>query len=192
VNPTPAPFRPEWLSPGDLETATDCMAQAVYYEANSEPFAGQLAVAQVILNRLRHPRFPKTVCGVIHQGSERTTGCQFTFACDGSLARKPDPAGLQRARTVAQAALHGAVSAQAGQATHYHTIWIVPVWAAELRKVAIVSHHVFYRPPAFYAGYALTPVMQISPDLAQADQTMRAPPQPMPGEATAQPRANWP
>lgn len=186
VNPMPAPFHPEWLSPADLETATDCMAQAIYYEANSEPFAGQLAVAQVILNRLRHPRFPKTVCGVIHQGSERTTGCQFTFACDGSLARKPDPAGLQRARTVAQAALHGAVSAQAGQATHYHTIWIVPVWAAELRKVAIVSHHVFYRPPAFYADYALTPVMPVAPDLVEADRIQQLPVQPLSNDARYQ------
>jgi hypothetical protein len=186
VNPMPAPFRPEWLSPADLETATDCMAQAIYYEANSEPFAGQLAVAQVILNRLRHPRFPKTVCGVVNQGSERSTGCQFTFACDGSLARKPDPAGLQRARTVAQAALHGAVSAQAGQATHYHTIWIVPVWAAELRKVAIVSHHVFYRPPAFYAAYSLTPVQPLTPDLVEADKTRHLPVQTLPDDAIPQ------
>lgn len=185
VNPLPAPFRPEWLSPADMETATDCMAQAIYYEANSEPFAGQLAVAQVILNRLRHPRFPKTICGVIHQGNERATGCQFTFACDGSLARKPDPTGLQRARLVAQAALHGAVSAQAGQATHYHTIWIVPVWAPELRKVAIISHHVFYRPPTFYAGYALSPVMPLEPAIANADQPPpRLPVQPLPEPAS--------
>jgi spore germination cell wall hydrolase CwlJ-like protein len=169
LNPAPAPFHPEWLSPADLDSATDCMASAIYYEANSEPFAGQLAVAQVILNRLRHPRFPKTVCAVINQGSERSTGCQFSFACDGSLARRPDPAGLQRARSVAQAALHGAVSTQAGQATHYHTIWIVPIWAAELRKVAIVSHHVFYRPPAFYAGYAPPPVLPGTPEVARVD-----------------------
>lgn len=155
INPAAPPFHPEWLSAPDLERATECMATAIYYEAASESLAGQLAVAQVILNRVRHPHFPKTVCAVVNQGSERALGCQFTFTCDGALARAPNPAGLQKARQVAQAALHGATSAQAGQATHYHTIWIVPRWAGQLRKVAIVEHHVFYRPAAFYPGYAL-------------------------------------
>jgi hypothetical protein len=168
INPAPPAFHAEWLSPLELDHATDCMATAIYYEAASESLAGQLAVAQVILNRLRHPRYPKTVCAVVHQGGERATGCQFTFICDGALSRPPDPARLQRARLVAQAALHGATSAQAGQATHYHTIWIVPLWAGALRKVAIIGNHVFYRPPGAYPGYAMpdmpaAPVPAIAP-----------------------------
>jgi len=153
INPPPPAFNPAWLAPTDLAAATECMARAIYYEANGEPAAGQLAVAQVILNRVRHPRFPKTVCGVVNQGSDRQTGCQFTFTCDGSLSRPANLAGMARARGVASAALHGAVSYAAGQATHYHTIWIVPVWAHEMNKVAIVGHHVFYRPPGNYGGW---------------------------------------
>ena len=109
INPPPPAFNPAWLAPTDLAAATECMARAIYYEANGEPAAGQLAVAQVILNRVRHPRFPKTVCGVVGQGSDRQTGCQFTFTCDGSPSRPANPAGLARARGVASAALHGAV-----------------------------------------------------------------------------------
>ena len=152
-NPPPPIFLANWLSPDDLGRATDCMASAIYYEAGGEPEIGQMAVAQVILNRLRHPRFPKSVCGVVYQGSERASGCQFTFSCDGSLRRPPDAAGLARARRIADLALHGGTSLLAGQATHCHAISIVPVWAREMRKVAIIGHHVFYRPPSAYGGY---------------------------------------
>ena len=152
-NPAPPPFRASWLSAPELTRASDCMASAIYYEAAGESDAGQIAVAQVILNRLRHPRFPKDVCGVVYQGSDRASGCQFTFSCDGALARKPDPAGMARARRIADLALHGLISPIAGQATHYHAISIVPVWAHEMHKVAIIGHHVFYRPPADYGPY---------------------------------------
>ncbi|WP_241126866.1 cell wall hydrolase [Novosphingobium terrae] len=177
LNPAPPAFHAEWLSPLELEHATDCIASAIYYEAASESLTGQLAVAQVILNRLRHPRYPKTICAVVHQGGERATGCQFTFVCDGALSRQPDPARLQRARLVAQAALHGATSAQTGQATHYHTVWIVPLWAKDLRKVAIIGNHVFYRPAAAYPGYA-APSMPMPPMLATA-QPFEGPPPPI-------------
>jgi hypothetical protein len=156
-NPPPPIFLANWLAPDELTRATDCMASAIYYEAGGEPEAGQMAVAQVILNRLRHPRFPKSVCAVVYQGAERppgqTGGCQFTFSCDGSLRRQPDAGGLARARRIADLALHGGTSLLAGQATHYHAISIVPVWAHEMRKVAIIGHHVFYRPPATYGAY---------------------------------------
>lgn len=153
ANPSAPLFNPSWLSPTDLATATDCMAKAIYYEASQEPPVGQMAVAQVILNRLRHPRYPKSICEVVFQGSERPSGCQFTFTCDGAMKRRPDAAGLARAHSVADAALHGAVSFIAGQATHYHTIWIVPIWANQMNKVAIIGHHVFYRQPAAYGGW---------------------------------------
>ncbi|MBP2276026.1 cell wall hydrolase [Sphingomonas sp. PL20] len=153
LNPAPPVFSPDWLSPKDLAAATECLATALYYEANGEPTAGQLAVAQVILNRVRHPRYPKTVCGVVYQGADRPTGCQFSFTCDGSLRRRPEPTRWKKVYAVAQAALHGIVSYQVGQATHYHTVWIVPVWASELAKVAIINNHVFYRPIAPYGAY---------------------------------------
>jgi len=152
-NPMPPPFIAGGLSATDRTAAATCLATAIYYEANGEPPSGQRAVAQVVLNRVRNPHYPKTVCGVVYQGAERSTGCQFTFACDGSLARRPSAAGLARARAVADAALNGAVSPTAGQATHYHSVWIVPRWAGELAKVAIIGHHVFYRPPKPYGGY---------------------------------------
>ena len=174
VNPLPPPFVAGWLSATDRTAAATCLATAIYYEADGEPPSGQRAVAQVVLNRLRNPHYPKTVCGVVYQGAARTTGCQFTFACDGSLARRPTAAGLAQARAVADAALNGAVSPTAGQATHYHSVWIVPRWAGELAKVAIIGHHVFYRPPRPYGGYPTpypsatdpTPIASISPEPA--------------------------
>jgi hypothetical protein len=114
----------------------------------------------VVLNRVRHPAFPKSVCGVVFQGAERPTGCQFTFTCDGSLGRKPSAEGWRAARKIAEAALAGAVYAKAGQATHYHTRWVVPYWASELAKIGDVGAHIFYRwqgpwgqPAAFKAAY---------------------------------------
>ena len=96
------------------------------YEAGDDP-AGQRAVAQVVLNRVRHPAFPKTVCGVVFEGQDRTTGCQFTFSCDGALTRwSPSPALWTAARQIATAALTGTVYRPVGYATHYHTDWVVP------------------------------------------------------------------
>lgn len=128
----------------DLSRALDCMTAAVYYEAGDDP-TGQRAVAQVVLNRARNPNYPSSVCGVVFQGHKRSTGCQFTFTCDGSLARIPDRAGWLRAREVALASLSGAVDRQVGAATHYHADYVVPYWASELTKVAVVGRHIFYR-----------------------------------------------
>ncbi len=128
----------------DLVRATDCLTQAVYYEAASESPIGQRAVAQVVLNRVRDPRYPASVCGVVYQGSERRTGCQFTFTCDGALARKPDPFLFARARMVAVAALSGMVEPLVGLATHYHTKQVVPYWRTDLVKLRTVGAHIFY------------------------------------------------
>jgi spore germination cell wall hydrolase CwlJ-like protein len=140
--------------------ALQCLASAVYYEAGNQDVNGARAVAQVVLNRVRHPAFPGSVCGVVYQGSTRVTGCQFTFTCDGSLARRPDPAGWSRAKAIAEAALVGAVYAPVGWATHYHADYVVPVWAASLAKNAVVGAHMFYhwaggwgRPGAFDQSY---------------------------------------
>ncbi len=131
---------------GDVATRSlECLTSAIYYEAATESVDGQRAVAQVVLNRLRHPAFPNSVCGVVFQGSERSTGCQFTFTCDGSLARAPVRAYWDRAREVAKAALAGYVYKPVGWATHYHTNWVVPYWSSSLTKLANVGTHIFYR-----------------------------------------------
>ena len=125
--------------------ALECLANAVYYEAGSQDDNGQRAVAQVVLNRVRHPAFPGSVCGVVFQGSTRPTGCQFTFTCDGSMYRTPSADGWKRAYGIAQAALAGAVYAPVGYATHYHADYVVPYWASTLAKNAVVGAHIFYR-----------------------------------------------
>ena len=125
--------------------AIECLTAAIYYEADSESVTGQRAVAQVVLNRVRHPEYANSVCGVVFQGSERTTGCQFSFTCDGSLARRPSQAGWARAQSIAARALAGYVEPSVGLATHYHTIWVVPYWSSSLSKLRTVGSHIFYR-----------------------------------------------
>ncbi len=132
-------------SSDDAARALDCLTKAVYYEANNQSEDGQRAVAQVVLNRVRDRAFPSSVCGVVYQGSQRTTGCQFTFTCDGSLNRTPSAAGWVRARAVASAALAGTVYAPVGSATFYHANYVSPWWATSMDKVATVGAHIFYR-----------------------------------------------
>src|SRR5438270_911367 len=127
------------------DRAIECLTQAVYYEAGSEGPDGQRAVAQVVLNRMHHPGFPPTVCGVVYQGSELPTGCQFTFTCDGSLLRTPVPAIWTAARRIAVQALAGQVDAAVGHATHYHADYVLPYWADSLLKQVQIGHHIFYR-----------------------------------------------
>lgn len=145
ANPAARPFMLRAASEMDRQRALACLTAAVYYEAATESADGQRAVAQVVLNRVRHPAYPASVCGVVFQGSERTTGCQFTFTCDGSIARAPAMSYWARARSVAEAALAGYVYAPAGWATHYHTNWVVPYWSASLAKAANIGTHIFYR-----------------------------------------------
>ena len=144
----------------DRMRALNCLTTAIYYEAATEPDAGQKAVAQVILNRMAHPAFPKTVCGVVYQGSERATGCQFTFTCDGSMARHPMAMFWNRAEMVARAALAGYVYTPVGLATHYHTFQVHPYWDAGVNFIGQIGAHRFYRmqgpagaPEAFLAAY---------------------------------------
>lgn len=137
-----------FFSPGTGITharAQECLAQAVWYEAASESEAGQRAVAQVVLNRVAHPGWPSSVCGVVYQGSERSTGCQFTFTCDGSLARRPSGVSWTKAQRIAAEALSGSVYAPVGLATHYHTLWVHPYWAGSLDHIGTIGAHRFYR-----------------------------------------------
>jgi len=125
--------------------AEECLTQAVYYEAGNETGEGQEAVAQIVLNRLRHPAYPKSVCGVVYQGAQRASGCQFSFTCDGSLTRKPDAAAWARSQFVARQALGGFVYKPVGSATHYHADYVFPFWAATLVKLRQIGAHIFYR-----------------------------------------------
>jgi Cell Wall Hydrolase len=135
-----------------LDRSLECLTQAIYYEARGESEDGQRAVAQVVLNRVRHPAYPNSVCGVVYQGSERATGCQFTFTCDGSMAAAIEPYAWERARRIAAAALGGSVYRPVGLATNYHTAAIRPYWAPSLVAEAVVGAHIFYRRPG--AGLA--------------------------------------
>jgi hypothetical protein len=144
----------------DSARALHCMTQAIYFEAAREPVRGQQAVAQVVLNRVRHPAYPKSICGVVYQGAARPTGCQFTFTCDGSLRWTPQPDLWRRAQEVAKRALAGFVDKDVGSATHYHAAYVVPYWAPTLVKMTQVGQHIFYRwtgpwgePPAFSGRY---------------------------------------
>lgn len=129
----------------DKARALQCLTMAVYYEAASEANAGQRGVAQVVLNRVAHPSYPGSVCGVVFQGSERRTGCQFSFTCDGSLGRRPARSSWIRAQGVAQRALLGDVYGGVGLATHYHTTAIYPYWAPSLNFIGTIGAHRFYR-----------------------------------------------
>jgi len=146
---TPAPADvPAFVSTAqgdDARRALDCLTAAIYYEARSESVDGQRAVAQVVLNRVRNPAFPNSICGVVYQGSKRGDGCQFTFTCDGSLLFRREPAAWVRAGEVAQEALSGHVYAPVGAATYYHTTAVSPWWAPSLVRVATIGAHIFYR-----------------------------------------------
>jgi spore germination cell wall hydrolase CwlJ-like protein len=152
----PIPVAPPFKLAGsnlDLERATNCLALAALAEAGQSDI-GQRAVIQVVLNRVRHPAFARTVCGVVFQGSERRTGCQFTFTCDGSLARRYSETAWEAARGRSAQALAGYVFAAVGTATHYHTDWVFPYWSPKLEKLARVETHLFFRWPGQFGSKA--------------------------------------
>ncbi|HUH09206.1 MAG TPA: cell wall hydrolase, partial [Brevundimonas sp.] len=139
------PFDLRPATEADRKRALRCLTQAVYYEAALEPTEGQEGVAQVVLNRVRDPNYPNTVCGVVYQGAERTTGCQFSFTCDGALSRAPIAWAWTRAARVAERALAGHVATRVGTATHYHADYVHPWWSPTLAKITQVGAHIFYR-----------------------------------------------
>ena len=169
----------------DSGRALQCMTNAIYYEAGNEPEEGQRAVAQVVLNRVASGRWPASICAAIYQGSERSDRrCQFTFSCDGSMARIPAAGAWSRARRVAADALDGAVFGPAGLATFYHSLAVHPPWADRMRPVAVIGAHIFYR----LAGDAGSPGAYRSHyrgrEFAQPGPYAFTPPPP-PGEAPA-------
>jgi hypothetical protein len=132
--------------------AIDCLAAAGWYEAGDDA-NGQRSVMQVVLNRVRHPAFPSTICGVVFEGSQQATGCQFTFTCDGSLVRRhPAAWELADARKLAAEALAGAVDRSVGQATHYHADYVSPWWSSKMQQLSMVGLHIFYRWPGQFGA----------------------------------------
>jgi len=155
------PFRMSSDNPLDGARQLDCLSDAVYYEARGESSDGQEAVAQVVLNRVRHPAFPKTICGVVFQGAQ-THGCQFSFTCDGAMRAPKEPAAWRRAQTVAGHALAGFVMTAVGDATHFHVARLGGLWGGGLLRVAQVGAHIFYR----FTGHAGAPAaFRAAPDL---------------------------
>ncbi len=130
-----------------LATEAQCLAEAVYYEARSESLAGQLAVAEVVANRVADHRYPNSICDVVYQGATRTTGCQFTFTCDGSLKTRPQGTRWETAKAVAAQVMMGANEPRTAEATHYHATYVDPVWNSGLVETRKIDTHIFYRFP---------------------------------------------
>lgn len=147
---TPIPFRFDGGA-ADRLRARDCLALAGMAEAGGGD-GDQRAVMQVILNRVRHPAFARTVCGVVFEGAQRPTGCQFSFTCDGSLARRYSDAAWRAARDRAEQMLGGATHAPVGNATHFHADYVYPWWSDQLDKVAQVGPHIFFRWRGFWGS----------------------------------------
>ena len=142
----------DWVAnpiPASARTASQvrCMAEAVYFEARSEPIRGQLAVAQVVINRLKNPTYPGTVCGVVYQNQQMRNACQFSFACDGMREVINDRDAWVIAEEIARASLNGEAIwlEEVGAATHYHATYVRPSWARQMQRMALIGVHVFYR-----------------------------------------------
>lgn len=134
--------------------ARQCLADAIAYEAGYESVEGRRAVAEVILNRTRSGVHPATVCGVVYEGSARSTGCQFTFTCDGSLRRRLPSRIMEEAGQIADEALAGAFPMRLAGALNYHADYVYPYWARTMQRIVQIGRHIFYRP----ARTAILPV----------------------------------
>jgi hypothetical protein len=125
-----------------------CMTTALFFEARSEPEAGQIAVGQVIMNRVRSPDYPDTICGVIYQGSHRRTGCQFSFTCDGKADKPNNATQWERSKRLANRVLEGKVWLKSiGDATHYHATYVKPRWRRKMARIIKIGRHIFYKSP---------------------------------------------
>ncbi|MBQ0823170.1 cell wall hydrolase [Microvirga sp. HBU67558] len=143
------PDRPRYadlIDPDNTSKEQRCLAEAVYFEARSEPVEGQAAVAQVVLNRVKSGLYPSSICGVVYQNRHRHLACQFTFACEGKALRIRDTESWERAKSVASAVLEGKTYlADVGAATHYHADYVRPYWARRLKKMDVIGRHIFYK-----------------------------------------------
>ncbi|MGJ0504141.1 MAG: cell wall hydrolase [Methylocystis sp.] len=141
--------RPDYaasIDPEKLGRETRCLAEAVYFEARSEPEAGQAAVAQVVLNRVQSGLYPSSVCGVVYQNRHRFRQCQFSFACEGRSLRITEGDSWEQAVRVAKEVMVGRTYiSDVGRSTHYHANYVHPRWARALRKMDVIGRHIFYR-----------------------------------------------
>jgi hypothetical protein len=164
--------------------AEKCLADAVYFESRGEPLRGQMAVAQVVMNRVFSRFYPNSVCGVVYQNAHRRLACQFTFACDGIRDRVTEPEMWTQAKRIAKDTLDGKVwLPEVGHATHYHAYWVRPSWVQEMKKMHKLGVHTFYRPRAWGNG-ADEPVWGDAPGAAKTDAAAK------PGTGAAQPEGD--
>lgn len=134
------------IAPDAMDREQRCLAEAVYFEARSEPEEGMAAVAQVVLNRVKSGLYPANVCGVVYQNRHRYMGCQFSFACEGKSLRITDAASWQTATRIAGAVIEGKTYlSEVGAATHYHADYVRPRWSRRLKKNDIIGRHIFYQ-----------------------------------------------
>lgn len=134
------------VTPETLKRETQCLAEAVYFESRSEPEAGQAAVAQVVMNRVRSGLYPTTICGVVYQNRHRYKACQFSFACEGRSLAITEPGPWEAAKRVARAVLEGqSYNRDVGNSTHYHANYVAPYWSRKLKQTDKIGRHIFYR-----------------------------------------------
>ena len=162
INPRPRPpmelgrpdprFDHDWVAnaiPAGALAAAErrCLAEAIYFEARGEPVRGQMAVAQVVINRLKNPAYPSTVCGVVYQNRQMRDACQFSFACDGIRDIVTDRTAWAIAQEIADAELEGRAIwlEEIGSSTHYHASYVRPGWASSMHRMAQIGVHIFYR-----------------------------------------------
>ena len=151
--PPPSPIQRLHLEGKSLAHAEHCLATAIYFEARGEPVKGQIAVAQVVMNRVFSGYYPNDVCGVIYQNANRHLSCQFTFACDGRRKVINERGAWARANRIAKQTLTGQLYETAvGTSTHYHAIYVHPNWVREMKKFVRFGIHNFYRPVAWGNG----------------------------------------
>jgi spore germination cell wall hydrolase CwlJ-like protein len=151
--PPPSPAERLKLEGKEYARAQRCLANAVYFESRSEPARGQMAVAQVVLNRVFSSFYPNDVCSVVYQNAHRRLSCQFTFACDGKSKAIHDRGSWSRANRIARQTLDGQIYlSEVGKSTHYHAAYVRPIWAREMRRLARHGLHSFYRPYAWGNG----------------------------------------
>ena len=147
-----APATHAWVNnplPASTDSAAElkCLATAIYFEARGEPEDGQLAVAQVVLNRVKNPTYPNTICGVVYQNQSKRNRCQFSFACDGRPDRVTDNAAWTKAEELARNSVEDQKATfieEVGSATHYHATYVKPRWASRMTRTDRIGRHIFY------------------------------------------------
>lgn len=144
-----------------------CLALAVYYEARSEPFLGQVAVAEVVLNRAQSERYPDDVCEVVTQGGTARHRCQFSYYCDGKPESPQNRRAWRRAMAIAKLTSNGVISAEVDAATHYHANYVSPFWRNHYSHVATIGRHIFYSPES-----SSVRIESASADVAAASETL--------------------